>query len=116
MDSFQSWMTQLRKGVVELLVLKMLAAGGELHGYRILAELREAGDLVAGESTVYPVLRRLQDDGLVEATWSNEAGGNPRKNYRITDAGRAFVDRASVEWAALERAMHDMGGWGGDED
>jgi PadR family transcriptional regulator PadR len=112
MDSFQSWMTQLRKGVVEILVLKMLSSGAELHGYRILADLRSAGDLVAGESTVYPVLRRLQDDGLVEAAWSDRADGNPRKNYRITPQGRAFLDRASIEWAALERAMHELGGGG----
>jgi len=115
-DSFQSWMTQLRKGVVELLVLRMLASGAELHGYRILADLRQAGDLVAGESTVYPVLRRLQDDGLVEATWSDATGGNPRKNYRITAQGRAFMERALVEWAALERAMHELGGEVGDDD
>jgi PadR family transcriptional regulator PadR len=115
-DSFQSWTTQLRKGVVELLVLRLLASRGETYGYRILAELREAGDLVAGESTVYPLLRRLQDDGLVKATWSTEAGGNPRKNYLITDEGRAFLERAAVEWAALERAMHELGGEDRDGD
>ncbi|HEX9093633.1 MAG TPA: helix-turn-helix transcriptional regulator, partial [Coriobacteriia bacterium] len=59
-DAFASWVAQLRKGVVELLVLELLRARGRLHGYAIVQELQELGELVAGVSTVYPVLKRLE--------------------------------------------------------
>lgn len=110
MDSFASWLAQLRKGVVELLILRLLDSGGPMHGYGIVAELKVLGQIVAGESTVYPVLRRLEGDKLVEASWSTDAPGNPRKYYRITDEGRDFLLQAAREWDALAQAMVTLKG------
>jgi len=81
-----------------------------LYGYAIVRELKERGGLVAGEGTVYPVLRRLEADGLVAAAWSDEGPAGPRKYYRITDAGRAFLDRAWHEWETVADALRDLGG------
>ena len=105
MDSFSSWVTQLRKGVVELLVLRLLAARGPLHGYAIARDLQEIGETVAGESTVYPLLKRLEAEGLVEGSWSAEGDTPPRKYYVVTAAGDAFVIRAAEQWRALNKAM-----------
>lgn len=104
-DSFSSWVTQLRKGVVELLVLRLLAARGPLHGYAIARDLQEIGETVAGESTVYPVLKRLEAEGLVEGSWSAEGDTPPRKYYVVTAAGDAFVIKAAEQWRALNEAM-----------
>jgi PadR family transcriptional regulator PadR len=104
-DSFSSWVTQLRKGVVELLVLRLLRARGPLHGYAIARDLQEIGETVAGESTVYPVLKRLEAEGLVEGSWSTEGDTPPRKYYVVTAAGDAFVVKAAAQWRALEDAM-----------
>ena len=104
MDEFSSWVTQLRKGFVELLVLQLLSSGPR-HGYGIVQELRELGDLVAGEATVYPVLRRLEAAGSVTASWEQPESGNPRKYYAITDDGRAFLARALDEWEKTEEAV-----------
>lgn len=107
-DGFASWSTQLRKGIVELMILRLLE-GESLYGYAIVRELKDRGGLVAGEGTVYPVLRRLEADGLVSAAWSDEGPAGPRKYYHITDAGRAFLDRAWREWKSLAGALDELG-------
>lgn len=111
MDAYGSWVTQLRKGVVELLVLGLLQARGPLHGYGIVQELEEIGDLVAGVSTVYPVLKRLEADGLVAASWGEEEDGTARrKYYEITRDGAAFLQVGREQWKALDRAMLGLEG------
>lgn len=111
-DAFSSWTAQLRKGVVELLVLELLRARGRLHGYAIVQELQELGELVAGVSTVYPVLKRLEADGLVSASWDTGGGGNPRKYYEVTADGISFLGDARTEWKTLDDAMHQLRGEG----
>jgi len=110
-DGFSSWSTQLRKGIVELMILN-LVRNEALYGYAIVRELKERGGLVAGEGTVYPVLRRLEADGLVSSAWSDEGPAGPRKYYRITAEGRAFRERALTEWETVAGAMDELGGKG----
>ena len=110
MDELGSWVTLLRKGVVELMVLRLLALVQELHGYGIVRELRVRTGVDAGESTVYPVLRRLEADGLLDARWAAPTGGPPRKYYRLTPAGKSFSDRAGTEWDALVASMSSLKG------
>jgi PadR family transcriptional regulator PadR len=81
-----------------------------LYGYAIVRELKERGGLVAGEGTVYPVLRRLEADGLVSAAWSDEGPAGPRKYYRITEDGRAFLERAWAEWDTVADALRELRG------
>lgn len=109
-----SWLVQLRKGVVELLVLRLLALRGELHGYAIVKELNMLGRLIAGESTVYPVLKRLEVDGLVTARWVESAGGPARKYYAVSDTGTAFLDEAGAEWDAVVESLETLRGVGGN--
>lgn len=116
MDTTGQWLVQLRKGVVELLILRLLAARGELHGYAIVKELLSLGRLVAGESTVYPVLKRLQSDALLSARWVEAEGGPPRKYYAVTATGRKFLCDARREWDALVDAMSRVGMTGGTEE
>ncbi|MDY0340972.1 MAG: PadR family transcriptional regulator [Coriobacteriia bacterium] len=108
-DGFASWSTQLRKGIIELMILSLVDQE-QLYGYAIVRELKERGGLIAGEGTVYPVLRRLEADGLVSAAWSDEGPAGPRKYYRITQAGRTFRDRAWTEWETVAAALNDLGG------
>lgn len=108
-DDFDSWATQLRKGIVELMILSLVSRE-QLYGYAIVRELKERGGLVAGEGTVYPVLRRLEADGLVTAAWSDEGPAGPRKYYRITVEGRAFLARAWEEWGVVSSALDGLRG------
>ena len=105
MDPLASWLAQTRKGIVELFVLELLNSRGRLHGYGIVQALDELGDLVAGLSTVYPVLKRLEADGLVAATWDTESPGNARKYYELTPGGAEFLVRAQSEWQRIGEAM-----------
>lgn len=110
MDPLASWLAQTRKGVVELLVLELLHGRGPMHGYGIVQALDELGDLVAGLSTVYPVLKRLEADGLVAASWETGSPGNPRKYYELTSEGSAFLTRAREEWGRIASAMEELRG------
>ena len=110
MDPLASWLAQTRKGIVELFVLELLSSRGRMHGYGIVQALDELGDLVAGLSTVYPVLKRLEADGLVEATWETGTPGNPRKYYELTQDGAAFLTRAQAEWRRIGEAMDALRG------
>lgn len=106
-DSFSSWVTQLRKGVVELLLLRLLARRGRMHGYGIVRELQALGEIIAGESTVYPILKRLEAEGALAGSWSSESG-TPRKYYELTREGRAFLARGAEQWRALVDAMETL--------
>jgi PadR family transcriptional regulator, regulatory protein PadR len=102
------WVIQLRKGVIELLVLRLLARKGELHGYAIVKELQSIGELVAGESTVYPVLKRLEADGLLVSRWVESGGSTRRRYYLVSESGEAFLREANREWGALVASMRSI--------
>jgi PadR family transcriptional regulator, regulatory protein PadR len=108
-DEFGGWVSQLRKGFVELLVLQLLESG-ERYGYLIVAELRELGDLVSGEATVYPVLKRLEANGSLTSRWVAEGSSPPRKYYAITDRGREFLARGLAEWDKTADAVAKLRG------
>jgi PadR family transcriptional regulator PadR len=108
-DGFSTWMAQFRKGLVELLILQLLQ-DRELYGYLVVQELKDLGDMAAGEATVYPVLRRLEASGYVGSRWVHEDSGNPRKYYAITEDGRAFLARALAEWDKTESVVRALRG------
>jgi PadR family transcriptional regulator, regulatory protein PadR len=107
-DYTDQWLIQVRKGVVELLVLRLLAGRGELHGYAIVKELLSIGPLVAGESTVYPVLKRLESDGLLVSRWMTSESGPPRKYYSLSAAGAGFLADAQREWDSLVKSVAEL--------
>jgi len=104
------WLVQLRKGVVELLILRLLVQRGELHGYAVVKELQSLGRLIAGENTVYPVLKRLEADALLTSRWVESTGGPPRKYYKVSDAGTAFLAEAATEWDVIVDSMRALEG------
>ena len=110
MTAVDQWLVQLRKGVAELLVLRLLAARGELHGYAIVRELLAIGRLVSGESTIYPILRRLEADGMLCSRWMESPGGPPRKYYAVTPYGSTFLAEAQTEWDALVNTIDTLRG------
>lgn len=108
MEVTSQWLVQLRKGIVELLILRLLALKGELHGYAIVRELYSLGRLIAGESTVYPVLKRLESDGLLISRWVEASAGPPRKYYAVSDTGAVFLTEAGAEWDAVVESMSTL--------
>jgi PadR family transcriptional regulator PadR len=96
---------QLKKGVLELCVLALLSRE-DGYAYDIAARLAEAIDM--GEGTIYPLMRRLQADGLVDTYLEESASGPPRKYYRLTAAGRKSFTRQKAEWTAFIKAVDDV--------
>ncbi len=96
---------QLKKGVLELCVLSLLS-GGDSWGYDIAMRLAKA--IGMGEGTVYPLMRRMQADGLVETYLAESPSGPPRKYYRLTAAGRGRLTAQKGEWNAFAAAVNDI--------
>lgn len=95
-----SWITQLRKGALELAVLNALN-GARLYGYDIARILRGYDGLMIGDGTVYPILSRLKADGLVRATIEDSPDGPPRKYYELTRPGREALTEMNEAWQSL---------------
>jgi PadR family transcriptional regulator PadR len=112
------WSSQLRRGVLEMCILAIIERGPS-YGYEIVTELARAPQLASGEGTVYPLLRRLKKDALVETFWQESAAGPPRQYYRITAKGTVGLDVMRAEWRSLIAAMNKYGAknknGGGDE-
>ena len=88
--------TQLRKGILELAVMGVLYH--ERHyGYSLVRALTESGSISLKEGTIYPILARLDRDGLVRSEWVESDQGPPRKYYALTSSGRQMFDELSKE-------------------
>ena len=100
---------ELRRGSLELVVLHVLAPA-EAYGYEIVTLLasRTDGVLAVTNGTLYPVLYRLERAGLVAVRWETPERGVPRKYYRLTDAGRAELERLRHEWNTFVTAMAQL--------
>ena len=93
---------QLRKGVLEMCVLALLSRE-DGYAYDIAARLSEL--IGMGEGTIYPLMRRLQTDGLVQTYIEESDSGPPRKYYRLTQAGRTALAAQTAEWSAFTSAV-----------
>jgi len=105
----ESIQTQLRKGVLELCVLTLLSRA-DAYGYEIASRLM--ADVGMGEGTIYPLMRRMQDDGLVSTYLVEASGGPPRKYYRLTETGRKTLTAQRDEWKSFMGAVEKMLGDG----
>ncbi len=99
----QQLVRQMRRGVLELCVLA-IAAKKEAYPSDIIAELK-ASELIVVEGTLYPLLSRLKDQGLLEYNWQESNMGPPRKYYSITETGRAFLTELLQTWGSLVQAV-----------
>ena len=93
---------QLKKGVLDLCVLALLSRG-DSYAYEIASRLAQAIDM--GEGTIYPLMRRMQSDGLVETYLVESSSGPPRKYYRLTEAGRGSFAAQKAAWGAFAHAV-----------
>ncbi len=104
---------QMKKGILDMLVLKLLGQEPK-YVYQIIQEMRERGGEVflLKDGTLYPILYRLEEDGLVIGRWSEAEGKQvARKYYEITAAGREAFGRMETVWknisGGVERIMEE---------
>lgn len=104
------YIRQMKKGVLDMLVLKLLEKDKK-YGYQLISELKEkSGELfILKEGTLYPILYRLEDDGLVKSTWSSPEGKQmARKYYKITDEGYTALGEISSLWVQMSHGIRQI--------
>ena len=94
---------QMRKGVLEYCILSILR-GGEAYTSDILETLKDAKMLVV-EGTIYPLLTRLKNAGLLAYRLEESTSGPPRKYYALTENGKLFLTGLNATWSELQQAV-----------
>ncbi len=93
----------MRKGILEYCVL-LIISRGEIYASDIITELKQAKLLVV-EGTLYPLLTRLKNNGLLSYHWVESTSGPPRKYYVLTEDGKAILKQLDNTWQELAYAI-----------
>lgn len=108
---------QLKKGVLEMLVLQIICQK-PTYGYELLSQLKECsnGWFQMKEGTLYPILYRLEDDGLISSRWSQGQGRTaPKKMYEPTEPGRIENLRRQTVWRQFQQTVDQVLGGNSDD-
>lgn len=97
---------QMRRGVLEYCILLILSKGDE-YASSIINELRNA-DIIVVEGTLYPLLIRQKNLGLLSYRWEESPQGPPRKYYSITDKGREYLDELDTAWNGIVASIDSI--------
>lgn len=98
------WISQIRKGVMELAVLGMLSHG-EMYGSEIVDALAHRPELAISAGTVYPLLSRLRKSGDIDSVWRESPVGPPRKYYTLTAQGTKNLMSMSEAWNSVSEGI-----------
>jgi DNA-binding PadR family transcriptional regulator len=101
----QNMLLELRRGVLSIAVLSQLSK--EEYGYSLLKALSDLG-MEIDQSTLYPLLRRLESQGLLQSDWRIVDEARPRRYYVISPQGRAVLNKLKGEWSAMAETMKKM--------
>ena len=100
----ENTIAQMRKGVLELCILSIIAEG-EIYPSEIIKKL-QSSELIVKEGTLYPLLTRLKNAGLLDYNWKESTQGPPRKYYQATSQGRSFLQGLVSTWEQLQHAVN----------
>jgi PadR family transcriptional regulator, regulatory protein PadR len=103
-ESFENVVLELRRGVIVLAALSQL--GTEQYGYSLLKQLSDLG-LEVDQGTLYPLLRRLEAQGVLESVWKLEES-RPRRYYVVSAEGKKLLPKLKKEWAGIVSVMDRM--------
>ena len=98
------FMQELRRGTIVLCVLANLRE--PTYGYRMIEKLSKTGISIEA-NTLYPLLRRLEEQKLLASTWNTE-GAKPRKYYELTDFGQDILSELKTQWQNTVQSMNEM--------
>ncbi len=97
--NLENTQVQMRKGILEYCILHIISRG-EVYASDMLDELT-AAKMIVVEGTLYPLLTRLKNAGLLEYKWVESKSGPPRKYYTLTEEGSKFLSGLSETWEDL---------------
>jgi PadR family transcriptional regulator PadR len=104
--NIENTQVQMRKGILEFCILHIISRG-EVYASDMLEELTAARIMVV-EGTLYPLLTRLKNAGLVEYKWVESTSGPPRKYYTLTRTGRLFLENLQQTWEELVNSTNQI--------
>lgn len=108
--NLDKWKSQIVRGTLEYCILLMLSKKA-YYGYEILQELSNYSMIASTESTVYPLLRRLQKENFLQSSWKDSTTGlPPRKYYSLTPNGEQYVQLIAEEWDVLVNTISTLKG------
>ena len=96
----------MRKGILEYCILSLISKG-EVYASDIIESLKEA-KLIIVEGTLYPLLTRLKNAGLLSYEWKESEQGPPRKYYNLTETGKVFIKELSKTWTELTQSVEQL--------
>lgn len=96
----------MRKGILEFCILHIISRG-EVYASNMLEELTAAKIMVV-EGTLYPLLTRLKNSGLLDYKWVESSSGPPRKYYILTEDGRNFLNQLQLTWDELQTSVNQI--------
>ncbi len=103
----RNFLAQMRRGAIEFCVLALLEERPR-YGFEIAKDLADADGLVTSEGTIYPLLARLRQDGVVETYWEESSQGPPRRYYRLTEDGKSALGAFVVQWRRFRDAVDGL--------
>ena len=98
--------SQMRKGLLEYCILSIIHKN-EAYASDILDMLKQA-NLVVVEGTVYPLLTRMKNEGLLSYRWQESTGGPPRKYYALTQQGQDLLAQLDNEWQSIFQSINQL--------
>ena len=103
--NLDNWQTQLRKGLLDIVILNLLQHG-RCHGYEMVQILKRLDGLKIREGNIYAILARLQTDGLVASDSEPSRNGPPRKYFELTELGRTSLGDMNDHLNRLIESIH----------
>ena len=97
---------QMRKGILEFCILEIISRG-EVYASDMLDELT-AAKMIVVEGTLYPLLTRLKNAGLLDYTWVESTSGPPRKYYTLTALGKEFLEQLRQTWLEVVASIEHI--------
>lgn len=105
-NEIENTRAQMRKGILEYCFLLVISRG-DVYANEILNELKKA-DLIVVEGTIYPLLSRMKNAGLLDYTWEESPVGPPRKYYSLTSKGKDSLDQLTATWQVLNKSINSL--------
>ena len=105
--NLSNWQTQLRKGLLDIVILNFLQHG-RCHGYEMVQSLKKIEGLKIREGNIYPILARLQTDGLVTSSSEASRDGPPRKYFKLTASGQKALAEMNSHFEQMIKSVETV--------
>ncbi|WP_130734724.1 PadR family transcriptional regulator [Flavobacterium sp. J27] len=102
MDSLfvSKWQSQVKKGTLSFIILNILKRK-QFYGYELIDQVKKITKIEMAEGTIYPLMNRLEKQGLISSKWVEKDSGVPRKYCELTNAGKQSLEEMNLYWEQL---------------